>query len=80
MDKKAHGHPRLGTGGRPVARYHLYFFENNVLLGDDRIEAADDAAAIRAAAGVQGKGKVVEVWDAQRRIRVLAPVKVKGPA
>ena len=66
-------------GGRPVARYHLYFFENNMLLGDDRIEAADDAAAIRAASA-QGKGKVVEVWDAHRRIRVLAPQKGKAPA
>ena len=58
-----------------MARYHLYFFENNMLLGDDRIEAPDDAAAIRAAAGVQGKGKVVEVWDAHRRISVLAPAR-----
>jgi hypothetical protein len=60
-----------------VARYHLYFFENNMLLGDDRLEAADDAAAIRAA-GAQGHGKVVEVWNAERRIRVLAPGKGKA--
>ena len=59
-------------GGRPMARYHLYYFEKNLLLGDDRIEAADDAAAIRAASAL-GKGRVVEVWNAQRRIRVLAP-------
>ena len=65
---------RDSDGGRPVAKYHLYFFENNRLLGNDRIEAADDAAAIRLA-GEQGRGGVVEVWNAQRRIRVLAPVK-----
>ena len=61
-----------------MARYHLYFFENNMLLGDDRIEAADDAAAIRAAAGAQRHGKIVEVWNAERRIRVLAPGKGKA--
>ena len=60
-----------------MARYHLYFFENNMLLGDDRIEAADDAAAIRAA-GAQRHGTIVEVWNAERRIRVLAPGKGKA--
>ena len=59
-----------------MARYHLYFFENNTLLGDDRIEAADDAAAIRAARA-QGRGRVVEVWNARACIRVLAPAKAR---
>ena len=62
-----------------MARYHLYFFENNVLLGDDRIEAADDAAAVRLARA-QGKGRVIEIWNAQARIRVLAPAGARQPA
>lgn len=63
-------------GGRPVARYHLYYFQDNRLLGDDRIDAADDAAAVRLARA-QGRGQVVEVWNANARIGVVAPARTE---
>jgi hypothetical protein len=71
--------PRLGPGADRLARYHLYFFDDNALLGDDRIEAADDASAIRAARA-QGRGRVVEVWNARACIRVLAPARAREPS
>ena len=58
-------------GGRRLARYHLYFFEKNALVGDDRIDAPDDAAAVRLARA-QGRGEMIEVWNARSCIRVLA--------
>lgn len=62
-----------------MARYHLYYFQNNMLLGDDRIDAANDAAAVRIARA-QGKGQMIEVWNASARIGVVAPAKGGGPA
>ncbi len=58
-----------------MAKYHLYFFRDNKLIGDDRIDAADDDAAVLVARG-QGKGQVVEVWNAHSRVRV---VPAEGP-
>ena len=74
MDKKAHYRFRLGAGAWPVARYHLYYFQNNRLLGDDRIDAANDADAVRLARA-QGRGQMVEIWNASARIGVVAPAK-----
>lgn len=56
-----------------MARYHLYFFRNNQLVGNDSIDAADDKAAVLAARQ-RGKGQAVEVWNAHSRIRVVAPI------
>ena len=63
-------------GGPRVARYHLYYFQDNVLVGDARIEAANDAAAIRQARE-QGTGQTVEVWNAHSRIGVVAPARAR---
>ncbi len=57
-----------------MARYHLYYFQNNMLLGDDRIDAVDDAAAVRLARA-QGRGQTVEIWNSHARIGVVAPAK-----
>ncbi len=59
-----------------MARYHLYYFRNNVLVGDARIEAANDAGAVRLARE-QGDGQMVEVWNAHSRIGVVAPAKAR---
>jgi hypothetical protein len=57
-----------------MAKYHLYFFQGNILIGDDRIDAADDEAAV-VVARQRSKGRAVEVWNAHSRVRVVAPVK-----
>ena len=66
-------------GGDRLARYHLYFFEKNALVGDDRIEAPDDAAAVRLARA-QGRGDTIEIWNARACIRVLAPARGREPS
>ena len=55
-----------------VARYHLYFLRQGMLVGSDHIEAADDGEAARIARE-QGGGQTVEVWNDHRRVRVIAP-------
>ncbi len=57
-----------------MAKYHLYYFDGNELLGGERIDAADDDAAVLIASE-RGKGNAVEVWNAHSRIRVVAPAK-----
>jgi hypothetical protein len=57
-----------------MAKYHLYYFDGNELLGSERIDAADDDAAVLIARE-RGKGNAVEVWNAHSRIRVVAPAK-----
>ena len=55
-----------------VARYHLYFLRQGMLVGSGHIEAADDGEAARIARE-QGGGQTVEVWNDHRRVRVIAP-------
>lgn len=49
-----------------------------MLMGSSDIEAADDREATRIARE-QGDGQVVEVWNADRRVRILAPLKAVAP-
>jgi hypothetical protein len=55
-----------------MARYHLYFLKQGMLVGSGNVDAADDSEAARLARE-QGNGQVVEVWNDHRRIRVVAP-------
>ena len=57
-----------------MARYHLYFLRQGMLVGSSDIEAADDREAARIARE-QGDGQVVEVWNSDRRVRIIAPLK-----
>lgn len=63
--------PESGLGWRQMANYHLYYIRQNMLMGSDDIEAADDNDAARIA-GKLGSGGIVEVWNANRRVRVVA--------
>jgi hypothetical protein len=54
--------------------YHLYFLRDNKLLGAEHIEAENDDEAARIATQ-RGTGDIVEVWNAQKRVRVIAPAK-----
>ena len=63
-----------GRAGDMVAHYHLYFLRDNVLVGAEHIEAEDDREAVRIAKR-QGAGALVEVWNADRRVRVVASAK-----
>ena len=58
-----------------MARYHLYFLRQGMLMGSRDIEAADDREAARIARE-QGDGQVVEVWSEDRRVRIVAPARV----
>jgi hypothetical protein len=62
-----------------MAKYHLYFFDGNELIGGERIDAADDDAAVLMARE-RGKGQAVEVWNAHSRVRVVAPAKGRQDA
>lgn len=55
-----------------MATYHLYYLKRGQLIGSDDIEAGDDLEAARIA-GAQGRGDLVEIWNASSRIRILAP-------
>ena len=57
-----------------MARYHLYFLRQGMLMGSHDIEAADDREAAQVARE-QGDGQVVEVWNDHRRVRVVAPAR-----
>jgi len=56
-----------------MARYRLYFLRDNRLTGADQIEAADDGDAARIAMEKGGGQQRVEIWDAHRRVNVVAP-------
>ena len=57
-----------------MARYHLYFLKQGMLVDSSAVEAADDREAARLAA-TRGVGRTVEVWNPSRRVRVIAPPK-----
>ena len=55
-----------------MARYHLYYLRQGMLVGSGDIEAADDHDAARIARS-QGRGQTVEVWNDHERVRIVAP-------
>lgn len=57
-----------------MARYHLYFLKQGMLVDSTAVEAADDREAARLAAA-RSDGRTVEVWKASRQVRVIAPPK-----
>lgn len=61
-----------------MAYYHLYYLRDNKLIGDDKIEASGDEEAVRLARE-RGEGQAVEIWNAHRRVRVVAPAKAPAP-
>jgi hypothetical protein len=56
-----------------MAKYHLYYLNDNRLVGADDIEATDDREAARIAR-TKGKGKLVEVWSAHKKVDVVSRV------
>ena len=65
---------RLRRRGKPMARYHLYFLRQGMLVDSGCVEAANDREAARLAAE-RSDGRMVEVWNSSRRVRVVAPVR-----
>ncbi|WP_114953803.1 hypothetical protein [Sphingosinicella terrae] len=55
-----------------MAHYHLYYLRQGMLVGSSHIDANDDTEAVRMARE-QGGSHIVEVWNEERRIRVLGP-------
>jgi len=54
-----------------MARYHIYYLHQGMLVGSDAVEAADEVEAARLASA-RSDGRTVELWDATRRLRVIA--------
>ena len=54
-----------------MARYHLYYLKQGMLVGSGDIEATDDDDAARMARKL-GDGQVVEVWNDYARVRVVS--------
>jgi hypothetical protein len=55
-----------------MARYHLYYLQQGMLVGSGDIDAEDDNDAARIARD-KGHGRTVEVWNDHERVRVVAP-------
>ena len=53
-----------------MARYHIYYLHQGMLVGSDAVEAADESEASRLASA-RSDGRTVELWDATRRLRVI---------
>jgi uncharacterized protein YheU (UPF0270 family) len=53
-----------------VAKYHLFFLRNGMLVGSGEVEAADEQEATQIAKQ-QGEGEVVEVWSDHERVNVV---------
>jgi hypothetical protein len=62
-----------------MADYHLYFLRDNALVGSEHIQAESDDDAVRIARQ-RGSGDIVEVWNAQARVRVIAPARSRSAA
>jgi hypothetical protein len=78
MKQKWHRFMALGREQESrMARYHLYYLRQGMLVGSGNIEAADDAEAARIARE-QGGGQVVEVWNDHRRVRIVSPAEHAG--
>ena len=56
-----------------MARYNLYFLKDNRLLGNAKIDAADDNDAVRIASK-RSIGQTVEVWHGSSRVRIVTPL------
>lgn len=64
-----------------MAIYHLYHLEGGTLIETGDIEAESDRDAARIAqAG--GRGDLVEIWNASRRVRIVKPggAQTRAPA
>jgi len=55
-----------------MARYHLYYLANGMLIGSDYIDAGSDQEAARIAER-EGRGDLVEIWNASSRVRIVRP-------
>lgn len=55
-----------------MARFHLYFLRQGMLVGSESVDATDERDAARLARE-HSDGRTVELWDATRRIRIIAP-------
>jgi len=55
-----------------MARYHLYYLRQGMLVGSGDIEAADENEAARVA-GMGDRTQTVEIWDDHQRLRVVTP-------
>ena len=53
-----------------MARYHISYLHQGMLVGSDAVEAADESEASRLASA-RSDGRTVELWDATRRLRVI---------
>jgi hypothetical protein len=62
-----------------MADYHLYFLRGNALVGSDHIQAESDDDAVRVARQ-RGSGDVVEVWNAEARVRIVATARSRAAA
>ncbi len=60
-----------------MAQYHLYYLRNGQLVGADSIEARNDQDAARIGLD-RCDGRVVEVWNAHMRVRVLGRPEAVG--
>ena len=60
-----------------MANYHLYYSKNGMLIGSDDIAAASDDEAARIAEA-QGRGDLVEIWNASTRIRIVRPAAARA--
>lgn len=60
-----------------MASYHLYYLRNGMVIGSDDIAAAGDDEAARIAEA-QGRGDLVEIWNASTRIRILKPAAARA--
>jgi hypothetical protein len=54
-----------------MAIYHLYYLKGGQLVGSEDVEAASDNEAARIAED-RGRGDLVEVWNRQSRVRIVA--------
>jgi hypothetical protein len=57
-----------------MASYQLYHLRNGQLVGSDHVEAGDDGDAVRIARQ-RGDGRITEIWNDSRRVRIVGPAK-----
>jgi hypothetical protein len=56
-----------------MARYHLYFLKDRMVVGSDDIDAENNVEALRIARA-RADGHSVEVWNAHSLIRTIRPL------
>lgn len=62
-----------------MAIYHLYYLKSGMLIGSDDIEAETDLHAADIAQ-TEGRGDLVEVWNAHSRVRIVRPAGAREDA